>query len=180
MNNYGELIAPDTVVFKRLLPASIDTVWEYLVDGEKRAKWLAAGDFDQHVGGRIEFKFHNASLSTLPDDPPPNKYCGLPEHMNYEGKVIACEPKSLFSHTWIDEGVFTEVTYELLETSDGVLLTLTHRMIADDMLMGVLGGWHTHLDILVDVMNGKEPRPFWKTHTSLEEEYTQRVGQDSN
>ena len=176
MNQYGDLIAPDTVRFQRLLPGNIDRVWEYLVDGEKRKKWLAAGDFAQHEGGKIEMHFHNDSLSSIPDDPAPDKYCGLPEHMHYEGQVTACVPKSLFSHTWIDEGITSEVTYELAETTNGVLLTLTHRKIGEEMLMGVLGGWHTHLDIMVDVFNGQEPRPFWRTHTALEQEYEKRHG----
>ncbi len=52
MNDYGELIAPDTVRFKRLLPGTIDRVWSYLVDSEKRGKWLAGGDTEERVGGR--------------------------------------------------------------------------------------------------------------------------------
>ena len=39
----------------------------------------------------------------------------------------------------------------------------------------VCGGWHTHLDILVDVLEGREPKAFWKTHTALEAEYGKRL-----
>ena len=32
MNKFGELIAPDTVRFIRLLPGTLDTVWSFLVE----------------------------------------------------------------------------------------------------------------------------------------------------
>lgn len=176
MNNYGELIAPDTLRFRRLLPGTLDQVWSYLVDGEKRATWLADGDTEARVGGRADLKFHNAALSSLPDDSPPEKYRDMPEHVSYDGEVTRCEPKTLLTHTWVGDGENTEVTYELEQREDGVLLTLTHRRLTGrDMLTGVCGGWHTHLDILVDVLAGKEPQPFWRTHTALEAEYEARL-----
>ena len=178
MNNYGELIAPDTVQFKRLLPGSVDRVWSYLVVGEKRAKWLAGGDTEERLGGHVDLHFHNTSLSLLPDDPPPDKYKDMPGQVSYEGKVTRCEPKTLLAHTWVGDGENTEVTFELEQREDGVLLTLTHRRLAGrDMLTGVCGGWHTHLDILADVLAEKEPQPFWRTHTALEAEYDARLPQ---
>lgn len=176
MNRYGELLAPDTVRFQRLLPGDLDTVWRYLVDGEMRRKWLAAGDTEERVGGRVDLHFHNASLSSLPDDPPPEKYRDMPERPSYHGEVTACTPKTLLAHTWVGEdGENSEVTYELEQRDDGVLLTLTHRRLTDEMRTGVLGGWHTHLDILADVLAGEEPKPFWRTHTALEAEYEDRI-----
>lgn len=176
MNRYGELIAPDTVRFQRLLPGTLDSVWPFLVDGEMRGKWLAGGDTEQHVGGGVDLHFHNAGLSPAPDDPPPDKYADMPERISYRGKVTACEPKTLLRHTWIgDDGENSEVTYELEQREDGVLLTLTHRRLTDEMLTSVLGGWHTHLDILTDVLAGREPKPFWRTHTALEKEYSGRL-----
>jgi len=177
MNKFGELIAPDTVRFVRLLPASLDTVWGFLVDGEKRGRWLAGGDTEERVGGHVDLHFHNASLSTQADDPPPEKYKDMPEQVSYEGEVTACVPKTLLAHTWVgDGGEDSEVTFELEQRDDGVLLTLTHRRVEGrDMLTGVLGGWHIHLDILEDVLVGNEPPPFWRTHTALETEYDSRI-----
>jgi uncharacterized protein YndB with AHSA1/START domain len=175
MSQYGELLAPDTVQFIRLLPGNIDRVWSYLVEGDKRRKWLAGGDTEERVGGHVDLHFHNASLSSRPDDPPPEKYKDLPEKMSYTGTVTQCEPKTLLAHTWLgDEGEESEVTYELEQRDDGVLLTLTHRRLRPDMVLGASGGWHTHLDVLADVLEDKEPQPFWKTHTALEAEYGSR------
>ena len=175
MIQYGELIAPDTVQFKRLLPGTIDRVWSYLVEGDKRAKWLAGGDTEERVGGHVDLHFDNNSLSHLPDDPPPEKYKDMPEQVSYPGTVTQCEPKTLLAHTWLGDGdgdEESEVTYELEQHDDRVLLTLTHRRIVGrDRLTGVCGGWHTHLDILADVLADNEPQPFWRTFTSLEAEY---------
>jgi hypothetical protein len=38
-------------------------------------------------------------------------------------------------------------------------------------LFRVGAGWHTHLEILADRLEGKEPQGFWKVHMPLEEEY---------
>ncbi len=175
MNRHGELIAPDTVRFQRLLPGSLDTVWAYLVEGEKRKKWLADGDTEERVGGRVDLVFRNSSLSSLDDDSPPEKYADFQEPMVYQGEVTACVPKTLLSHTWVDGDENSEVTYQLEERENGVLLTLTHRRLGDEMILGVLGGWHTHLDILVDILSNRTPKPFWRTHTALEAEYAKAL-----
>jgi len=171
MSGYGELIAPDTVQFKRLLPGTIDTIWSYLIDGEKRRLWLAGGDTEERVGGRVDLHFHNAALSHLPDEPPPDRYEEMPERVSFQGVVTACEPKTLLSHTWVGDGEKSEVTYELEQRSDGVLLTLTHRRLSDEVLTGAAAGWHTHLAILADILAGRKPPPFWSRFTPLEAEY---------
>lgn len=43
------------------------------------------------------------------------------------------------------------MTFELTEQGSAVLLTVTHRRLANrDEMLSVAGGWHTHLDILLD------------------------------
>ena len=182
MNDHGELIGADAVRFKRLLPGPIERVWRYLTEPEKRAKWLAGGDTELRVGGQVELHFHNAGLSSLPDIPPPEKYRDMPEKVSFSGKVTRCDPPRLLAHTWVggdenEEGE-SEVTYELEERGDDVLLTLTHRRITTrEMMSGICGGWHTHLDIMIDVLNAREPQPFWFRHTALEAEYETRLPQ---
>ena len=176
MSHYGERIDKTTVRFERLLPGPIERVWEYLTDGDKRARWFCGGDTELKLGGKVEMHFHNASLSTQPDIDPPDKYGDLPEKMSFGGTVTQCEPPRLLAHTWEFEDEHSEVRYELEEAGDEVRLVLTHRKLAsDDEIISVSGGWHTHLDILEDVLQGREPRPFWKTHTPLEAEYERRV-----
>ncbi len=177
MSTYGERLDKSTVRFERLLPGPIERVWEYLTDGEKRAKWLAGGSTELAVDGIVVLKFHNTSLSPLPDDPPPQKYCGEPEKTSFSGRVTQCEPPHLLAHTWEGENEASEVEYRLEEQGDRVLLTLTHRQLSDDeTVLGVSGGWHTHLDILEDQLERRTPRPFWKSFTAMEAEYADRLG----
>lgn len=176
MNKYGERLDKTTVRFERLLPGPIERVWQYLTESNKRAKWLASGDTELAINGLVEMNFHNASLSPLPDDEPPQKYCGLPEKMSFSGHVTRCDPPNLLAHTWEFGDEHSEVEYVLSEQEDKVLLVLTHRRLKDDdEILSVSAGWHSHLDILDDVLEGQTPQPFWKSHTALETKYQSRM-----
>lgn len=64
------------------------------------------------------------------------------------------------------------MTFELTPKGTDVLLVLTHRKLKDRaMMVSVASGWHSHLAILIDNLNGKEPRPFWTTIIKMEAEY---------
>ena len=178
MNPYGERLDASTVRFERLLTGPVERVWEYLTDGEKRAKWLAGGSTEPAIDGIIELKFHNASLSPLPDDPRPEKYHDMPEEMFFSGKVTRYDPPHLLSHTWEDDGDYSEVEYVLTTQDDKVLLKITHSRLNRDDVLGVCGGWHVHLDILDDVLEERTPRPFWKNHTAIEADYEAKYGSD--
>ena len=176
MSEYGELVDASTVRFERLLPGPIERVWSYLIEGDKRAKWLCGGETELAVGGRVSMRFDHAALSNAEDIERPEKYKDMPEDMSYTGTVTRCEPPRVLAHTWESEDEASEVCYELEEQGDRVRLVLTHRKLQSaDMVLSASGGWHTHLDILVDVLEGREPRPFWKTHTEIEAQYEQRL-----
>lgn len=177
MSDYGELIDQSTVKFERLLPGPIERVWSYLTQNDKRARWLCGGDVETSVGGHVDMHFHNASLSSAEDIPRPAKYKDMPEKISFVGEVTRCDPPHMLTHTWVFEGQASEVCYELTEQGDKVLLILTHRRLqSTDFVLSVSGGWHTHLDILVTVLEGRAPGPFWKSHTKFEAEYRQRLG----
>ncbi len=176
MNRYGSVIAPRTVRFERLLPGPIERVWSYLTDPEKRGTWLAKGNMDLRVDGSVELIFHNNQLTGRDEKAPP-KYAQYGGEIHMSGRVIACEPPRLLTYTWAENfGEASEVTFELEPQGKNVLLTLTHRKLGGrkDML-SVSGGWHTHLDILADRLEGREPAPFWATHKKLESEYETRI-----
>jgi uncharacterized protein YndB with AHSA1/START domain len=177
MNEYGKLVDERTVRFERLLPGPVDRVWRYLTESEKRALWLCAGDVEPKSGGHVDMHFNNRSLSSDDDIPRPEKYAEIPEPLSFEGTVTACEPCRLLTHTWEFGDEASEVSYELTEVGDKVLLVLTHRRLETvDTVLSVSGGWHTHLNILVDVLEGGRVRPFFKMQTALEDEYARRLG----
>ena len=176
MSEFGEVIAADSVRFERILPGPIERVWGYLVDPDKRARWFCGGKTESAVGGHVEMHFHNASLSTEPDDPPPEKYSDLPEKMSFSGTVTVYDPPNHLAHTWDFEGESSEVSYQLSEQEDQVRLVLTHRRLKSrEEMISVCGGWHTHLDILRDVLQETSPQPFWKRHSAIEDEYESRL-----
>lgn len=177
MNDYGELLDESTVRFERMLPGPVERVWRYLTESDRRARWLCAGDVENAVGGHVDMHFHNVSLSGSGDIPRPEKYRDMPEKMSFTGKVTRCEPPRVLEHTWEFEGENSLVLYELTEQGDRVKLVLTHRRLESaDIVLSVSGGWHTHLNLLADVLEGSEPRPFYKMQAQFESEYRDRLG----
>lgn len=176
MSAHGEVLDQQTVRFERLLPGPIERVWSYLVDADKRAKWLCGGETELKTGGHVDMLFQNSQLSGQQDIERPEKYRDMPEKVTFSGTVTRCEPPHMLAHTWDYEDTASEVCYELSEEGDQVRLVLTHSKLSGrDEMQSVCGGWHTHLDILIDVLNGVEPQPFWKVHTALETEYAERL-----
>ena len=177
MNEYGELLDKNTVRFERLLPGPIERVWRYLTESDKRRQWLCAGDVESVVGGNVDMHFHNKSLSGEGDIPRPEKYCDRPEKVSFTGTVTRCEPHRLLEHTWVLGDEHSEVRYELESQGDNVRLVLTHRRLeTPDLVRSVSGGWHTHLNLLEDVLQGREPRPFYRMQAAYDAEYGQRLG----
>ncbi|HEX7118181.1 MAG TPA: SRPBCC family protein [Longimicrobiales bacterium] len=170
---YGAVVGPGTVRIERLLPGPIERVWAYLTDGEKRAKWLAGGKSELRVGGTAEFRFHHPDIS--PEKEPPAKYREFGGETVFYGTVTRCEPPHVLSCTWGPGDDASEVTFELTPRGDDVLLVLTHRRLRSRGEMAeVAAGWHAHLGILIDRLEGREPRGFWTAHTRAEAEYAQR------
>ena len=176
MNDYAEMIDSNAVRFVRILPGPIERVWSFLVELEKRARWLCGGETEPAVGGRVEMHFHNANLAGNSNDEPPEKYKKYAGPVSFQGEVIAYEPPRLLTHSWEFEGNASEVTYELTEEDGKVKLVLTHRRLdSREEIVSVCGGWHTHLDILCDILEEKSPRSFWTNQATIEAEYENRI-----
>ena len=160
------LILPSTVRLERLLPGPVERVWAYLTESDKRATWLAAGEFDLRVGGKIELIFEN---DKLPNDALPQPRGA---RRSFGGVITRCEPLRVLAHTWSWDGKPSEVLYELTPKGKDVLLTIHHKLPDERGLkVGVSGGWVVHTGILADLLNGVKPRPFWTTHDLLAKEY---------
>ena len=162
------LVEPGTVQLERLLPGPVERVWAYITESEKRAQWLAAGHFDLRVGGKVHLEFDNCRLSS--EKVAPAKYQDRAMGQ-FDGVITRLEPMKLLAHTWTWNGGDTEVSYELTPRGKDVLLRIVHRRLGKELLASVAGGWDVHSGILADVLSGKEPRPFWSTHSRLEQEY---------
>ncbi|BCJ91604.1 hypothetical protein IZ6_23390 [Terrihabitans soli] len=175
MSEYVTDIAPDTVRLERSLPGPIERVWSYITDSDKRQTWLARGPIDQNEGGTVELTWENDKLSNDSDDDAPENFKGGKTH-TMRGRVLACEPPRLLSFTWPGDKGESQVTFELTPKGDRVHLVLTHsRLASRDGKIGVSGGWHAHIGILEDILEGRKTRPFWKNFNRLHAEYKTRL-----
>lgn len=173
MSKYGVITEPGTIQFERLLPGPANQVWEYLTESEKRGKWLASGEMEKRVGGKVFFNFRQADLA--PENAAiPERYKQYKAGDTMIGRVTQWDPPSVLSFTWgPDED--SMVTFKLTPEEENVKLVLTHSQLADnrDVLLSVASGWHTYLGILIDHLNGRKPSGFFSTHTRMEEKYGQ-------
>jgi uncharacterized protein YndB with AHSA1/START domain len=170
-DEYGDVREPGTFRIERLLPGPIERVWSYLTEPGKRKKWFAAGEMDLRVGGRVQLQFRFSELSAGKTPPTKTNECEVP------GRVTNCNPPRLLSYTWGAGPDASEVTFELTPEGKNVLLVITHRRLGDrGTIVSVASGWHTHLGILADLLNEREPRRFWATKVRMEEEYHKLFG----
>jgi uncharacterized protein YndB with AHSA1/START domain len=175
VGEYGISTEAGTVRLERVLPGPIERVWAYLTESEKRGKWFASGPMELRPGGKLEFHFQNAQLAPR-DEPTPERFKKY-EGMTSSGRVTRCEPPHLLSFTWGEEqGDESEVTFELADRGGEVFLVLTHRRLPNrGQMISVASGWHAHVGVLIDQLNGREPKPFWSTLDKLEAEYQKRI-----
>lgn len=170
--DYGTITEAGTIRFERLLPGPIERVWAYLTESDKRAQWLAHGDMDLKAGGEMEYVWRNWELAQ-PEEVAPDKWN---KEFRMKGHILKAEPPRLLVHTWDEETSESEVSFELTEVGDKVRLVLTNRRLPNrGELVGVSGGWHSHLDVLQEVLEGGRRSTFWDKVQRLEEEYDART-----
>lgn len=176
MNDHGVVLDPTSLRFTRVLPASIQEVWAWLTESEKRGRWLASGDMELTEGGGVTLRFLHADLSSV-QEPTPEAYKPYEEGLTTQGLITRCEPPRLLAYTWGGSaGAPSEVTFELSAQGDDTLLVLTHGKLASrNDMVDVAAGWHTHLNVLAARLAGREPGPFWSANAAREAEYQARI-----
>jgi uncharacterized protein YndB with AHSA1/START domain len=173
---HGEAIEPGAIRFVRLLPGPIERVWAFLTESDKRERWLASGAMEARVGADFSLTFRHRHLSPDPQ-PTPERFKKYDAGHTSHHRITRFEPPHLLAFTWGSGGEEpSEVTFELSEQGSEVRLVLTHRrIVARDVLLGVSRGWHAHLAVLVERLNGRELPSFWQLFDSLEGDYAKRL-----
>ena len=176
-SDFGVASGTQTVRFERLLPGPIERVWRYLVESDKRGQWLASGDdVPAQVGGEFQMFFHHESLS--PErTPTPERFKKYEDGISSMHRVTRYEPPHTLGFTWSDgaDGGRSDVLIELAALGDKVRFVLTHRKLSGrHAQVNVSGGWHTHLAVLDERLNGRVPVSFWTLFEGVEEQYEQR------
>jgi uncharacterized protein YndB with AHSA1/START domain len=166
---FGELTEPTTLKIQRVLPGPIERIWSYLTQSELRRKWLAAGDMELKAGAPFELVWRNSELT----NPPGTRPEGFGEEHRMQSRIVEVDPPRKIVFTWQNSG---DVSFELTPRGNDVLLTVIHRRLPNRATMLRVGpGWHSHLDVLVARVSGKEPKPFWDSWTGLQKEYDRRL-----
>jgi uncharacterized protein YndB with AHSA1/START domain len=167
---HGKFITPADVRIVRTLPGPIERIWDYLTDPEKRSRWFCGGLTEQKVGGKVEFAMVHKNLA--PDETPPAEFAHVQDPgVTFEGRILRCEPPRLLAFTFGSDE--SEVTIELTPRGDQVVLVLTHRTRGEEQadISNYASGWHTHLALLVALLEGHPRPPFWSVHAVLKAEY---------
>ncbi|MDO9166239.1 MAG: SRPBCC family protein [Rhodoferax sp.] len=168
-DGHGVLTEPATLTLQRLLPGSIERVWAYLTESPLRQQWLAAGTMTLEPGAPFELVWRNDELSDTPGQRP----AGFPEEQRMPSRITELDPPRKLAFTWQGSG---DVSFELAELGDQVLLTVVHRRLPDRSTLTMVGaGWHMHLDLLVASMKGEAKAPFWEGWSRLRQVYEQRL-----
>jgi uncharacterized protein YndB with AHSA1/START domain len=121
------------------------------------------------VGASFELVWRNDELT----DPPGQRPAGFGDEHRMQSRITELDPPRKLAFTWQGSG---DVSFELESRGDRVLLTVIHRRLPDrGTLLKVGPGWHSHLDVLVARVMGKEPEPFWDSWSRLQKEYERRM-----
>jgi uncharacterized protein YndB with AHSA1/START domain len=143
--------------FERQLRHPVEKVWEALTDPAQVAQWLAPGEFDLTLGGRIHLVFTDGD--------------GV-----ISGRVTALAPPRLLEFTWADQdNDFGIVRWELAADAGGTRLVLTHTVpeTARDSGLSMLAGWHSLLEKLTALLDG---RPFGRDRWQELHDHYARAG----
>jgi uncharacterized protein YndB with AHSA1/START domain len=163
----ARLVGPGAVRLERRLPGPIERVWAHLVDPALRATWLAGGDIDPKVGGRVALAFRHAEIT---DDLPPSEHSEAHERGQLaRGVVTAWQPPRRLAHTWDDGDEASEVTFELSDDGGAVRLAVTHRRLdTRAAVVSVAAGWDAHLGTLAARLADEGRPPYWRAFESSE------------
>lgn len=170
----GTLLEPGTLRMERTLPASVERVWAYFVDPDKRAAWLAGGTMAEEPGSVFELRFDHTRLS---GEVAPERFSACRSPILQKSRVVEFEPLKRLTISWGSESATaSQVSFEFTQEGDATHLVLTHRRLPDRKeTLSVSGGWHAHLDVLDDLLHGRKPRGFWTNHAALEKAYDERL-----
>ncbi|MEJ8851423.1 SRPBCC family protein [Variovorax rhizosphaerae] len=172
----GDITAPGTLRFERQLPVGIDRAWAYLVEPDLRAHWMAGGAMGTRPGDAFELLFDHTALS---GEQAPERFRQFRAPVSQASRVLQRDEPNLLVLAWGSDanGPPSEARFELASQGDKqTALHLTHSGLASVAEMrDVAAGWHAHLGVLLDVLDGRIPRPFWTHLDKAAVEYNQRI-----
>ena len=129
--------------FERHLHHPVEKVWTALTNPAQLTQWLAPGELELALGGRVYLAFTDGE--------------GV-----IDGRVTAIAPPQLLEFTWTDKGNdLGFVRWELTAEDGGTRLVLTHTVPEAARAFGLpaLAGWHSLLDRLAALLDDQPFAP---------------------
>ena len=124
--------------FERHFRQPVAKVWAALTTPAELAQWLAPGEIEMTLGGRVALAFTEGDTVI-------------------DGAITAFDPPRLLEFTWTDRGAdLGFVRWELAHEDGGTHLVLTHTISEAARTFGLpaLAGWHTLLEKLEVLLDG--------------------------
>jgi uncharacterized protein YndB with AHSA1/START domain len=139
-----------TLVFRRRLPHSPESVWKALTDPSELSKWyMTDATIDGREGGAIDF-------------------IAGPSRLHVTGRILTWDPLTVLEHEWkaaprseLKSGEDAVVRWELRREGEGTILHLEHRKLNRETALGFAPGTHAFLDRLQAQLDG-HPLPSWQ------------------
>ncbi|GAB5403950.1 MAG: SRPBCC family protein [Aureliella sp.] len=180
MSEFAKLVCDDGIEIIRILPASIERVWAFLVDPELRQKWFCGGIMGEKAGEPFVMEFDNSRLSvSLPPEAKADA-CNASERM--QGTLTHFEPPHKLAYSWPGETKADDshVSIELEDLGGETRLRLRHTRVADlRNRTEAAAGWHAHFDVLCSVISGNTALDFWGSHNAARAEYKRLFDSDA-
>lgn len=145
MSEKGEVSSVKCLTLTRLLPDSIEKVWDHLTTTSLLPAWFGEDSYiEPRAGGAVRL---------------------MGGHIR--GVVTQWEPPTKLIYSWnvfepddpedaVSQYPESYPSFELESREDGVLLTFRHLPIMGRMVPQSAMGWHTMIDILHAVLRGED------------------------
>lgn len=165
----GTLAAPGMLRLQRRLPGPIDRVWAHLCESDLRRQWLASGEMTLQPGASFELVWRNDELSGSAAERPE----GFSAESRATCQFVEVEAPRRMRYIWPGVG---DVSIELEEVDDEVMLTLTHsQLLGERLILNVCAGWHAHLELLIALLEGRERPSLWSTWKRRRQAYEEQL-----
>ena len=145
--------------FTRTYDHPPQALWAALTAPARLAEWLAPGEIDQTLGGRVKLDFADSGLVI-------------------DSTISAFARGRLLEYSWGGPGdPLRPVRWELVPAEAGTRLTLTLYLPASDDIARSCAGWDAHLEMLAACLEGVPVKFPFEHFKTTREAYKASLGQ---
>ena len=129
------------VEVKRIVNASIDTVWNAITNSAEVGEWWQRADIGKKDGGNIKVYIGDAAM--------------------VDGTIKVFQPTYIFEFTWNDKDENAGlVRFDLVELSSATTQVTLVQYVPVSEVIPATAGWHSIIECLVAFLSSGIPAPF--------------------